>query len=179
MRLIEDAPRFPVSAEVDLAFIPNALGRPKSEFFPILNPSILRMGHDVYTFGHFTRGGLSEIEQGYFGGKIVNFVKPQSPLIATLTLPFPAIEGLSGSPVLTYHNGPKLVGVIIGNSISRILASEIFSYKDEKVEFKETINRIIEHGVAYHCSAVIGFLEREKADIIVSDQRVQIDGLET
>ena len=30
-----------------------------------------------------------------------------------MTLSYPIIEGLSGSPVLTYHNGPKALGVLL------------------------------------------------------------------
>lgn len=43
-------------------------------------------------------GPQREIEQGYFAGRIVNFSKTPS-----LTLPYPIIEGMSGSPVLTYR----------------------------------------------------------------------------
>ena len=41
-----------------------------------------------------------------------------------MSLSYAVIEGLSGSPVLTYHNGPKLVGMCWGNLQSRIVASE-------------------------------------------------------
>ena len=86
---------------------------------------------------------------------------------------------MSGSPVLTYHNGPKLVGVAIGNRSSRILASEVIQYKDDKVDFRETVNRIVEFGVAYHCAALIHFLtEAHAAGHVVSDSRIEMAGLE-
>lgn len=178
---ISQPPVLPVDLDVDMAYLPNAFGRSKAEFFPIISPSQLKIGEDVYSFGYFSIGGsLVNVEQGYFGGKIVNFFRhEQGTDQASLTLPFPILEGMSGSPVLTYHNGPKLVGLAIGNRSSRILASEILEYKDDQKEFKETVNRIIEFGVAYHPAAIVQFLSVAGAkDFVVSDQRVEVPGLE-
>ena len=170
---------FPSDSSIDLAFLPNALQRHKPEFFPILSSPILKIGEDVYSFGFFAIGGsLIDIEQGYFSGKIVNFFKLGGSSYSFM-LPFPIIEGMSGSPVLTYHNGPKVVGLVYGNRSSRILASEIFEYKDTQKEFKETIHRIVEFGVAYHCATLIQFLlEVGAAGYMVSDSRVEIPNLE-
>ena len=172
---------WPVNPEVDMVYLPNVFGHPKREFFPILLPHQLKIGEDVYSFGYFSIGGSpNNVEQGYFSGKIVNFFRHEHGVDqASFMLPFPILEGMSGSPVLTYHNGPKLVGIAIGNRSSRILAHEIFEYKDDKKEFKETINRIIEFGVAYHPAAIIQFLsEVGVKGFIVSDQRVELSGLE-
>ena len=85
---------------------------------------------------------------------------------------------MSGSPVLTYHSGPKVVGICIGNRSSRILASEIIEYKDNRSEFKETVNRIVEFGVAHHCAAIAVFLSQVGAqDFIVSSGQVEVPGL--
>ncbi len=175
------APIYPTNPKIDLAFLPNALSRQKPEFLPLLSPQALKIGEDVYSFGFFAiGGGVSAVEQGYFAGKIVNFFRhEQSVDEASLTLPFPVLEGMSGSPVLTYHNGPKVVGLAIGNRSSRILASEIIEYKDEKTEFRETVNRIVEYGVAYHCSAIVQFLARAGAQgYLVSEERVSVPSLE-
>jgi hypothetical protein len=153
-------PKFSANPEVDIAYLANALARNKAEYFPILAPAELKIGEDVYSFGYFAIGGDSRsIEQGYFAGKIVNFFNnEQSSEVASFTLPYAVLEGMSGSPVLTYHNGPKLVGIGIGNRSSRILASEIVEYKDSQREFKESVNRIVEFGVAHHCAAIQSFL---------------------
>jgi hypothetical protein len=170
---------FPSNNRIDLAFIPNAFQRTKPEFFPILSPAILKIGESVYSFGFFAIGGGSaEIEQGYFSGDIVNFFQSEANT-NSFVLPFPIIEGMSGSPVLTYHNGPKVVGLAYGNRSSRILASEIFEYKDTHKEFKETVHRIVEFGVAYHCATIIEFLtEVSASEFIVADNRIAIPNLE-
>lgn len=174
-------PIYPANKAIDLAYLPTALGRAKADFFPILTPTVLTIGFDIYTFGFFAIGGAaSTIEAGYFAGKIVNFFNPDvSPAGASITLPFPVIEGMSGSPVLTYHNGPKLVGIAIGNRSSRILASEVVEYKDERIEFRESVNRIVEYGVAYHCTVIAQFLANAGVQgFVVSDGRPSIPNLE-
>ena len=157
---IAQAPVICRTPETDMAFLPNALGRPKPEFFPILTPRALQIGEDVYSYGHFMIGGAqAEIEAGYFSGKIVNFFRSADPARAMLTLPFTAIEGLSGSPVLTYHHGVKLVGLVTGNRASRIMAHEVMEFEDDRVQLRETINRIVEFGTAMHCAAIVEFLD--------------------
>jgi hypothetical protein len=173
-------PVFPADAAVDLAFLPNAFARPKAEFFPMLTGETLTIGFDVYTFGFFAIGAhQAEIEQGYFAGRIVNFFNHEkSPRMACLTLPFPILEGMSGCPILTYHNGPKLVGVGIGNRQSRILASETIEVEEGSTRFRESINRIVEYGVAYHAVAVQHFLAEASIPCSVSNDRVAIPNLE-
>jgi Trypsin-like peptidase domain len=173
-------PIYPSNRSVDMAYLPNALSRPKREFFPILSPNDLKIGEGIYTFGYFAIGGDSQsIEQGYFAGKIVNFFDHErSNENASFTLPYAILEGMSGSPVLTYHSGPKVVGICIGNRSSRILASEIIEYKDTRTEFKETVNRIVEFGVAHHCAAISVFLSQVGAqDFVVSSGQVELPGL--
>lgn len=166
--------------KVDLAFIINPFGDPKPQFFPILSPNKLLTGEDVYTYGKYALGGrIEEITGGYFSGRIINIYNDKTRELFLLTLPYPIIEGLSGSPVLTYHNGPKLVGICIGNQAQRILASEVLEYKDTEKEYKETINRIVEFGLAIHCSHIIEFLgQMNLKGFIVSDQSVPIVGME-
>ena len=43
----------PKNKNHDLAFIPNALKRRKEEFFPLLSPSAVITGDDVYSYGYF------------------------------------------------------------------------------------------------------------------------------
>ncbi len=178
--LLRSQPIFSPNSEVDMAYLPNALSRGKAEYFPILSPTDLKIGEDVYSFGYFAIGGDSNtIEQGYFGGKVINFFNHERSIdVASFTLPYAVLEGMSGSPVLTYHNGPKLVGIGIGNRSSRILASEIIEYEDSRREFKESVNRIVEFGVAHHCAAIQSFLSGVGVQgFQVSSAQVQIPGL--
>lgn len=178
-RALREPPIIYDNRNADLAFLPNALGREKQEFIPVLTPQILKIGEEVYSYGHFAIGGdSSNVESGYFAGRIVNFFQLDDQSAVKMTLPYSIIEGLSGSPVLTYHNGPKVVGVATGNRHSRILAAETMAYKDGEVDFRETINRIVEFGVAMHCVSIVRFLSSvPNSGMVVSDQQVLGGGL--
>ena len=164
--------RYPQRRDLDVAFMPDALGRSKKEFFPILSPEIILMGENVYSVGFYVAGGKTDI--GYFKGNIVNFTQfEEAPGLTGMSLSYAVIEGLSGSPVLTYHNGPKVVGLCYGSVQSRIAASEILEYQDEKLTLKETVTRIVELGQAYDASVLIDFLKEVDAQgQVVSGQRV-------
>lgn len=167
--------RFSARLELDLAFLQTGLPATNHSFFPLLTPPVLSVGESVYSYGFFMLAGAQrEIEQGYFAGKIVNFSKtPAGVPVWSLTLPYPIIEGMSGSPVLTYHNGPKVVGLGYGNRSTRILASEVLEYEDRERKVREEINRIMEFGLAYHVSALVEFLaEVGAAGYVVTDQHV-------
>ena len=171
-------------SEFDVAFIPYALQREKAEYFPILSPALITMGEDVYSFGYY----LSEknlhteknLHMGYFKGNVVNFLESKkTPGSVAMSLSYAVIEGLSGSPVLTYHNGPKLVGMCSGNHQSRIVAHEVMEFEDEREKFRETINRIVELGEAHRADALIKFLQEiDVHDFIVSSDSVAIPGLQ-
>ncbi|MYC97311.1 MAG: trypsin-like peptidase domain-containing protein [Caldilineaceae bacterium SB0661_bin_32] len=161
--------------DLDMAFIPNAFQRKKAEFFPILSPDRILMGEDVYSVGYYMTG--INPKAGYFKGNIVNFSAFQHPA-ESLSLSYPVIEGLSGSPVLTYHNGPKVVGLCYGSVQSRVVASEIVEYQDDRVKHQETVNRIVELGQAYHANALISFLRDISVhEFTVSSERLTIPGL--
>ncbi|MBU1421689.1 MAG: serine protease [Bacteroidetes bacterium] len=170
---------YPDNEHLDLAYLPNGLSRQKEHFFPILTPEELMIGEDVYSFGHYSAEESSEkMTFGYFKGHIVAFFKnPLKGFSPTITLSYPVIEGLSGSPVLTYHNGPKLVGVCYGSQAQRIMASEIIEYKDTQKEYKETINRIVEFGLAHHPSVIIDFLTSKGiTGFVVSTDTIKMNG---
>lgn len=157
---------------LDLSFIPNALGRQKKEFFPILCPDHIILGENVFSVGFYKAGG--NVDVGYFKGNIVNFTPSVGTLEPTgFSLSYAVIEGLSGSPVLTYHHGPKVVGLCHGNIQSRIIASETVDYQDKQFQSRETVNRILELGQAHHATVLIKFLEEFNAQgFEVSSQNV-------
>ena len=165
--------KVPTHPRFDVAFIPNALQREKSEFFPLLNPHLILIGEDVYSCGYYLSG--NNLHMGYFKGNIVNFLNSdRTPGSSSISLSYAVIEGLSGSPVLTYHNGPKLVGMCWGNIQTRIVAREVMEFEDEKEKFRETINRIVELGQAHHARALIQFLtEIQVDDFTVSAESVK------
>ncbi len=174
-------PLYPGDDRLDIAFIPNALQQPKTEFFPILTPRLLNIGEDVYTPGFFQPGGGNgEVTQAYLSGRIVNIFSVDAQRgIHSMLLPYAIIEGMSGSPVLTYHNGPKVVGMATGNQMQRVVAHEVMDYQGTEREYKETINRITEFGVAYHAATLVQFLQEiGVSQAVVSDQQVRVAGLE-
>jgi hypothetical protein len=155
---------------LDLAFLPEALGRASSHF-PLLPSGDLYVGSDVYTYGFYSPSGRVEnVADGLFKGNVVSF---RTPRYAIATLSYPVIEGMSGSAVLTYHNGVKLVGICFGSESQRILASEIVDMKDGEREYRETINRIVEFGLAYRSEVIADFVHVEvpDADFVVTAAR--------
>ena len=167
-----DEIQFPMHSDVDIAFIPDAFKRPKKHFFPILSPELIIMGESVYSVGFYVTG--RNVEPGYFKGNIVNLAQfKETPGITGMSLSYAVIEGLSGSPVLTYHNGPKVVGLCYGSVQSRIAPTEILEYQDDRLELRETVTRIVEFGQAYHASTLVQFLKEVGVQgYIVSSDRV-------
>ena len=163
---------YPRRSDLDIVFIPNALGRQKKEFCPILSTELIIMGLDVYSVGFFVGGGKTDV--GYFKGNVVNLIQSEGRRGFTgMSLSYPVIEGLSGSPVLTYHNGPKVVGVCHGSLQSRIAPREILEYQDERITLMETVSRIVELGQAHHASVLVKFLEEAGVkEYRVSSERV-------
>lgn len=167
---------YPPDAAVDAAFLPEALKRHKEEFLPLISPETVKVGEDVYSFGFFQSSDGPE--EGYFSGRIVNFTKRRG--LYSLTLPYPIVEGLSGSPVLTYHNGPKVVGMAYGSRSTRILASEILELHDDGKHYEETVHRVVEFGLAYHVATLIDEVIQGIGipGAIMSSERLSIPHLE-
>lgn len=163
----------------DVCYLPDALKRTADEFFPILPPDRILMGDDVYSFGPFLAdGSRTSTQHGYFKGNIVSVNQSSSRTKPTLTLSYPIIEGLSGCPVLTYHNGPKVLGLAFGSISSRVTASEILEYEDADIKLRETVLRIIEFGLAYGSDSLLQFDEELAIGLSVTDGRLDIPGLE-
>jgi hypothetical protein len=146
--------RFPADKSVDLALLPSAIG-PRPSYLPLLSPGALLVGTDVNAYGMYSLGmnGWENITDGYFAGHVVGFRKDGN----IMSLSFPIIEGLSGSPVKTFHNGTKAVGIALGSESQRILASEVLEYRDESREVHETVHRLVEFGLAYRVETILRF----------------------
>jgi len=162
----------PKDKSLDMAFMPNCLNRKKAEFFPIMNPHTLKIGEDVYTYGHHKTNVSTESESAYFKGNIVSYTSfPDHTDYISIRVSYHFIEGMSGGVVLTYHNGVKLVGLAHNNSMSRIVAREILEYEDDNEKYRETISRMVEYGLAYHPSAILNFCDEVAiSGIVCSDE---------
>ena len=121
---------FPADPSLDLACIRSSTLRDTSQYLPILPPPHIQMGLDVHTFGHYLpQGDRIKTRYGFFKGHVVNVTNAMPNGHAALTLSYSILEGLSGSAVLTYHNGPKIVGLAIGNATSQIVAASMPSMR--------------------------------------------------
>ena len=101
-----------------------------------------------------------------------------------LVLPYAVIEGLSGAPVLTRHNGTKVVGMCRGSESQRVLAQEVIETREGSSHYRETLHRLIEFGVAYDYGSLVAFLqgasvlEASASGYVATDARTDIPGLE-
>ena len=163
---------YPQRLGLDLAYIPDSLQRRKKEFFPVLSSDDIIMGQDVYSVGFYVAGGNTAA--GYFKGNIVNFVSSGgSSTLTEMSLSYAVMQGLSGSPVLTYHHGLKVVGLCHMNLQTRLAPNEILEYRDEQLTYQETVTRIVELGRAYHANVLLEFLAEVNARVyVVSSERV-------
>lgn len=152
--------------KLDIALLINPLKKGRKHFLPIIDSSILFIGKDVFTVGYYKDQGTKEkVVQGYFKGNIVNF-SPNGLVKGGLVskVSFPIIEGLSGSPLLTYHKGVKVVGMNVGNNEHRIQQSIVMEYRDNEKHFQETTNRIVEFGISLHPMMIVTFLKRNNIE---------------
>jgi hypothetical protein len=132
---------------------------------------VLNVGQDVATYGFYSHGGgWSTLADGAFKGHVVSF-RTETHTLAAVS--FPIVEGLSGSPLRTAHHGSKVVGVCFGSEAQRVVASEVLEYEDREVKLKETVNRIVEFGLAYRVEEILGFLaEIEEVDPLVTAEQL-------
>lgn len=156
------------NTDIDMALLPQALGRP-SDYFPILPSGLLHVGGDLNAYGWYsTTGRASTMTDGFFAGHVVGF-RAGTPI--SMTLSFPVIEGLSGSPLVTYHNGSKVVGICIGSESQRVLAHEVVDFREGAKEVRETVNRIVEFGLGYRSEAIEELCLSHGVTPVVTDQR--------
>jgi hypothetical protein len=144
-----------------------------------LEPPNVITGEDVYSLGFFLEAGETiQTKHGYFKGNIVNMASTPASGHASLTLSYPVVEGLSGAPVLTYHNGPKVVGLAFGSVSSRVVASEVVEYEEGNLKLTETVSRIVEFGLAYHSALLVSIANELGVALRISSDHVDIPGLE-
>lgn len=173
-----DCIKYPTDSKLDLAFIPNALKRKKEEFLPLLDSkdSGLMIGSEVMTYGYFALDGRADnVNNGYFQGHIINIIggDPLNPY-PSLILPYPIIEGMSGSPVWFQCNGMKVAGICYGSQEQKIQKSTSTVVNDGQSQATIEEYRHLEFGLAYMTYQVIEFLESvpEASKYISSKERL-------
>jgi hypothetical protein len=145
---------YPKDDALDLAFLPRALDRP-SKRFPLLPAPNFLVGASIHTYGFYSQSGrVDALYDGYFAGNVVRFYTDN---YSRAVLSFPVIEGLSGSPVMLYHNGTKATGICYGSEQQRVLAAEIVDSQDGDAHYRETVNRVVEFGLALRSEVIMSF----------------------
>jgi Trypsin-like peptidase domain len=177
---------YPSDSTVDLALLPKAIRQSSPVYFPLLGPAVPPLGEDVYSVGYLgdhNRDGRPRLDPHHFRGSLVSPL-PDGPRSRdrghpSWKLSFPVLSGMSGSPLLTCHNGIKLIGICYSNEEGHILAHSISETEDDGRVLREEIHRIVEYGAAYQTEVLEAFLaEAAPGGYIVSDQKVAIDGLD-
>jgi hypothetical protein len=173
--LIEDV-IYPKDDALDLAFLPRALDR-ASKRFPLLPAQEFRVGESIHTYGFYSQSGrVDALYDGYFAGNVVRFYTDN---YSRAVLSFPVIEGLSGSPVMVYHNGTKAAGICYGSEQQRVLAAEIVDSHDGDVHYRETVNRVVEFGLALRSEVIASFAaEIPDCEPVITSDRVPDPELE-
>jgi hypothetical protein len=168
----------PESPDLDLAFIPEGVDRDDGGYFPMLPDAQLELGTDIYSFGYYAeRASLDAMTAGYFSGRVVTAKSgdPDRGDWGYLALPYAVIEGMSGSPILTYHNGTKLVGICHGSLSQRVMAYEVLDMEDGDVRYRERVDRIVEFGQGYPVRAIEWFLRSQGIEgFTVTADRIEI-----
>jgi hypothetical protein len=173
--LIEDV-IYPKDDSLDLAFLPRALDRP-SKRFPLLPAPDFLVGASIHTYGFYSQSGrVDALYDGYFAGNVVRFYTDN---YSRAVRSFPVIEGLSGSPVMLYHNGTKATGICYGSEQQRVLAAEIMDSHEGDAHYRETVNRVVEFGLALRSEVIASFAaEIPDCEPVVTADRVPDPELE-
>lgn len=130
--------------------------------FPLLDRGY-NPGHDVRAFG-FTNigreGSNVRVNARMLKGYIVSHADESGHPQARTTneLSFPSLKGFSGSPLVSEENG-ALVGMLFSNHESSIEVHSFMDVEDNGEQFKESIYRIIELGLAHSARDLIQFIE--------------------
>ena len=118
----------------------------------IFDNSIFLPGQDLQAFG-FTSNGIDrenvKVDARLFKGYIVR--TSVTPLTidsnSTLEISFPSHKGFSGAPIINEKN--ILIGMLFSNYQSTIEQHSFTEIDDDGKEFKESIHKVFELGVAH------------------------------
>jgi hypothetical protein len=162
---------FPVPAPVldpserplDLAVFESPLSR---ETPPIgfTYSETVRMGSPAWAAGYFTRSPIRyEIEPAFLSGRassVMTGLQTQHGA-AEIVLPFPIIEGFSGTPLMI-DQGERagLAGVCHGSRQQRAVAEEVIEVEEDGQKRSQVTYRVVEFGLAFHVNSVAEFLRR-------------------
>jgi len=153
----------PAKRPLDLAVFESPLKRETPPMKFTLSETV-RMGSSVWAAGYFTTSPVAyEIEPAFLSGRVSSVLMGVQTHHggAELVLPFPVLEGFSGTPLMI-DGGPTpgVAGVCHGSRQQRAVAEQVVEITEGDEERKEITYRVVEFGLAFHVNSVAGFLGR-------------------
>lgn len=148
---------------LDLATFESPLTR-KTPPMAFTSSETVRMGSPAWAAGYFSLSPIAyEIQPAFQSGRVASvLLGAQTPHgAAELVLPFPVIEGFSGTPLMIEQgSNTGVAGVCHGSRQQRAVAEQVIDVMDEDRTRTEITYRVVEFGLAFHVNPVAGFLTR-------------------
>lgn len=153
----------PSERPLDLAVFESPLNR-RTAPIAFTNSETVRMGSAAWAAGYFTRSPVEyQIEPAYLSGRVSSVMTGIQTHhgAAEVVLPFPIIEGFSGTPLMIEPGeAAGLAGVCHGSRQQRTVAEQVIEVEEDEQKRSETTYRVVEFGLAFHVNSVAGFLHR-------------------
>lgn len=153
----------PSDRPMDLAIFASPLKR-ETPTVPFTRSETVRMGSSAWAAGYFRTSPIEYgLEPAFLSGRVSSVLTGLQTVHGggELVLPFPIIEGFSGTPLMIEGNGTAgLAGVCHGSRQQRTVAEQVIDVERDGEKRSETTYRVVEFGLAFHVNAVAGFLRR-------------------
>lgn len=153
----------PSERPLDLAVFESPLNR-QTPPIGFTHSETVRMGSTAWAAGYFTRSSIEyQIEPAFMSGRVssVTTCLQTHHGAAEVALPFPIIEGFSGTPLMIERGeAAGLAGVCHGSRQQRAVAERVIEVEEDEQKRSEITYRVVEFGLAFHVNSVAGFLRR-------------------
>lgn len=96
----------------------------------------------------------------YLKGHISRFLEPFGRGEPSYELSFEVARGISDSPLLLYHNGVKVTGLVYGNGRSEIVDDYVEEHLTSDKKEMHIVKRVISYGLAYRLQTLRDLLNQ-------------------
>ena len=153
----------PSTRPLDLAVFDSPLRRDTTPI-PFAESPAVMTGSESWAAGYLVKSPIEySIESAFLAGRVSSvLLGMQTPHgSAEVVVPFPVIEGFSGTPLMIQKgDAVGLAGVCHGSRQQRAVAEDVTDIDEDGVRREEVTYRVVEFGLAFHVNAVAGFLNR-------------------
>lgn len=91
--------------------------------------------------------------RAFFGNVVRVFEEPNNKSLSVCELSFPTLSGFSGAPVFSV-GFDRIVGMVYGNVEQKIQVHSKYELHEGRMEFSETVNRILELGLFHSIDCI-------------------------